>query len=95
VHGDSARAIVDIGETFDLVFLDGDHSYQGVTRDLEALRGRIALGGSVMFHDYFDSRNYDARNLDYGVVQAADELTPQLGLRFRGGYGAIALFEQT
>jgi hypothetical protein len=95
VHGDSALELGALGSRFDLVFLDGDHSYVGVRRDLEALEGRVERGGSMMLHDYFDYRNHEADNLDYGVVAAADELAPALGLAFRGGYGSIALFEQT
>ena len=46
-----------------------------------------------MCHDYFDARNNDPDNHDYGVRQAVDELAPTMGLSFRGGFGAIALFE--
>lgn len=95
VHGDSALELGALGSRFDLAFLDGDHSCVGVRRDLEALEGRVERGGSVMLHDYFDYRNHEAGNVEYGVVAAADELAPSLGLAFRGGYGSIALFEQT
>ena len=95
VQGDSAEQIGALDMTFDLVFVDGDHSYEGVRRDLLALEGRVAPGGSVLFHDYFDRRNADPDVPQYGVRQAVDELGPRLGLAFRGGYGATAVFEQT
>ena len=94
VQGDSATEIPALGITFDLVFLDGDHRYEGVKRDLQALTGRIMPGGSMMAHDYFDPRNHGAGEDVYGVRAAVDELAPGMGLEYRGGYGAIALFEQ-
>lgn len=94
VQGESATEIPVLDTVFDLVFLDGDHRYEGVKRDLQALTGRIAVGGSMMAHDYFDPRNDGAGGEAYGVRAAVDELAPGMGAEYRGGYGAIALFEQ-
>jgi predicted O-methyltransferase YrrM len=35
-----------------MVFIDGDHSYQGCMGDLEAWIDHISEGGYVLFHDY-------------------------------------------
>jgi predicted O-methyltransferase YrrM len=35
----------------DLVFIDGDHSEQGVAADWDAWHGFVAPGGAVVFHD--------------------------------------------
>ena len=43
------RAITD---TLDLLFIDGDHSYQGVKADWEAYKGFLTPGSIVIFHDY-------------------------------------------
>jgi len=94
LQGDSADEIAALDTNFDLVFLDGDHRHEGVKRDLRALAGRITPGGSMMAHDYFDPRNDGAGDEAYGVRAAIDELAPGMGLEYRGGYGAIALFEQ-
>jgi SAM-dependent methyltransferase len=94
LHGDSEQRIRGLDVCFGLVFLDGDHSYRGVRRDLAALDGRVDQGGSVMLHDYFDYRNSDPSFAEYGVVAAAEDLVPALRLSFRGGYGSTALFEQ-
>lgn len=53
-HLASTRAkVVDLleGEPVDLLFIDGDHSYQGVWDDYEAYLGLVAEGGVVAFHD--------------------------------------------
>jgi len=34
-----------------LVFVDGDHSYEGVRADFEHWRGFVAAGGHLLFHD--------------------------------------------
>jgi len=54
------------GKNFRLAFIDGDHTYQGVKKDIEALRDAIVSGGYMCFHDYGPSFP--------GVVKAVDEL---------------------
>lgn len=39
------------GEPFDFLFIDGDHSYEGVKRDFEAYSPLVKKGGHVGFHD--------------------------------------------
>ena len=51
---------------FDWVFLDAEHGYKGMTRDLEAYYPKVKPGGYVTGHDYVDVKNY-------GVIQAVDE----------------------
>ncbi len=51
---------------FRMVFIDGDHTYQGVKKDIEALSGAVVSGGFMCFHDYCASFP--------GVVKAVDEL---------------------
>lgn len=36
----------------DMLFIDGDHSYEGCRRDLEAWGSYVKHGGIVIFHDY-------------------------------------------
>jgi predicted O-methyltransferase YrrM len=38
-------------ERFDLVFVDGDHSYEGARADLENWGRRVRSGGQVLVHD--------------------------------------------
>jgi predicted O-methyltransferase YrrM len=48
-----------------LLFIDGDHSYAGVKRDLEWIK-LVKPGGIIAFHDYNDNKKY-------GVKKAVDE----------------------
>ena len=47
--GDIARGF---SEKVDLIFIDGDHSYEGVKSDLDAWLPKVKDGGIVVFHDY-------------------------------------------
>lgn len=46
---DSVRAIT---QTLDLLFIDGDHSYEGVKADWDAYKSFLKPGSIVIFHDY-------------------------------------------
>ena len=39
------------GEPLDLLFIDGDHSYDGVRADFLEFRGLVRPGGLIAFHD--------------------------------------------
>lgn len=39
-------------ESIDFAYVDGDHSYEGITADLEALFPRMRVGGIMAFDDY-------------------------------------------
>ena len=48
-------------QLMDFVFVDGDHSYDGLRRDWSAWSGLVAAHGIVALHD---SRSTSARNID-------------------------------
>lgn len=52
----------------DFVFIDGDHSYEGVKGDIDAWRTKIIEGGILSGHDYADPNNPQ-----FGVKKAVDE----------------------
>jgi predicted O-methyltransferase YrrM len=39
------------GRAFDLLYIDGDHSYEGVKADFNMYSGLVRPGGLIMFHD--------------------------------------------
>lgn len=51
---------------FDMIYIDGDHSYEGVTKDLEVSYNKVKSGGYICGHDYTSERFL-------GVVNAVDE----------------------
>lgn len=52
---------------FDVVFIDGDHAYESVAKDIERARHLLNADGVMAFHDYKSP-------CDPGVTQAVDEL---------------------
>ena len=50
--GDSRTIEVETGEV-DLVFIDGDHTYEGVRNDFERFGRRARVGGTLFFDDAF------------------------------------------
>ena len=38
-------------DQFDLIFIDGDHRYDGVKSDFEAYRPLLSSRGVILFHD--------------------------------------------
>ncbi len=48
----SHEAIQDCPGSISALFVDGDHSYLGVKRDIELYAPRVVRGGFIAFHDY-------------------------------------------
>lgn len=46
---DSSKKVTD--NSLDFVFIDGDHTYEGVKRDIEAWKPKIRKGGWLIGHD--------------------------------------------
>lgn len=56
--GEQIRQLVD--RPLDLLFIDGDHSYEGVRQDFEMYAPLVRPGGLIAFHDIAESNNsYD------------------------------------
>lgn len=71
-EGDSAECLARFPEDhFDWIYVDADHSYDGVVRDIAAARDRVRPGGFLVFDDYcaFSHREL----LPYGVLRAVNE----------------------
>jgi predicted O-methyltransferase YrrM len=58
---------------YDLIFIDGDHSYEGVKRDFDLYKTLLSPRGHIIFHD-IDPENvfkdeFPAPNATYGAGQ--------------------------
>jgi SAM-dependent methyltransferase len=72
VPGRSDRALDAYGDgTFDLVYLDADHTYAAVCRDLAAVHGKVRPGGLLACDDYERADPFGRTR--YGVKQAVHE----------------------
>jgi cephalosporin hydroxylase len=47
------------GKPLDILFIDGDHSYEGVRSDFLEYRDVVSAGGLIAFHDIIDDRGGD------------------------------------
>jgi glycosyltransferase involved in cell wall biosynthesis len=72
-----------------MVFLDGDHSYEGVAADLRLLSGYLRPGTPVFVHDFLNRENASGK---IGVQRAAQEWERAGHGRFLGCCGCSALY---
>lgn len=73
IKGDSGTVGKDWKRDIDLLFIDGDHSYNGVWRDLTAWMDHVKPDGVVVFHDAAPITNLNPHPLHLEVQQAIDE----------------------
>lgn len=57
---------------FDIIYVDGDHSYTQTKKDIDNAWKFIKKGGVLIGHDFLHKSNFYADN-DYGVTQAFRE----------------------
>jgi hypothetical protein len=56
---------------FDFVYLDADHTYEGITADLASWWPKVRVGGILSGHDYID--NYTHQGVTFWVKRGVDE----------------------
>jgi hypothetical protein len=77
-----AQVVVEVGmshislakypdKSFDLIYIDADHSYEAVKQDANVAKVKLADNGIIVFNDYIMFDHLDGRS--YGVVQAVNE----------------------
>ena len=84
--GDAARVMRDL--TFDLVFIDADHSYVATLGDIHAWRPKVRLGGILCGHDC------EGRVMDFGrerLESGLDRDTIPGNERFREVHAGVIL----
>jgi len=91
VVGDSRTVDLPPGP-FDLLFIDGDHSYEGALADAQRWAPHVRPGGHLLFHDAVDTGSYG--NVYPGVQRAVAEFTARGSFTPARGAGTIAHFVQ-
>lgn len=64
IFGDSSRTLMELEGKFDYIYIDGDHNYKGVIKDLVAAHKKLEKGGVIVCDDYGNPG---------GVKRAVDE----------------------
>lgn len=82
-------------ERFDLVVVDGDHSYEGARADYLHWRGAIPSGGQLVFHDAAEHGELSVAHDE--VARLTDEIEREDAALFRraGGAGTLLHFVRT
>ena len=72
-EGDSSLILKQFPDSyFDFIYVDGNHSYQGVKQDIAAGKSKVKEEGFLIFNDYTYWSPVEC--IDYGVIQAVNEL---------------------
>ena len=80
-------------DPLELLFIDGDHSYEGAKADFDRWHEFVRPEGHVLFHDAVDAGGYG--NVYPGVAQLVGEIGRRGGWRRLAGAGSIAHFVRT
>jgi predicted O-methyltransferase YrrM len=89
IVGDS-RKVEPPSTTLEVLFIDGDHSYEGAKADFERWSAYVRPGGHVLLHDAVDSGGYG--NVYPGVARVVDEIRGEQGWERLPDAGSIAHF---
>ena len=80
MQDDSARALENLGDgTIDVVYLDADHAYESVRRELAVVRRKLRPDGVIVLNDYTMIDVVGPDMAPYGVIQAAHEFMVEHG----------------
>ena len=78
MHGDSKEMLSRLGGHYDVILVDGDHTYEGAQRDFLRAEDLLARGGFLLLHD--------------SHLSAVDhDWTKPMGERGRPGCGVFAM----
>jgi predicted O-methyltransferase YrrM len=83
-----SRTVDPPSQSIEVLFVDGDHTYEGASADFERWGAFVRPGGHVLFHDAVDTGGYG--NVYPGVARAVAEIGD--GWTRVDGAGSIAHF---
>ena len=75
--------------SLDFVYIDADHTEEGVRTDLEAWYSKVKSGGIVSGHDYNGRGDKSGR---FGVKKAVDEFAEKYGYEVMSGHYLVWWF---
>ena len=93
VAGDPQASDVETGDV-DLVFLDGDPTYEGAKRDFERFGTRVRIGGTVLLNDAVHDAFFDPWHTE-GVRYLFADLLQRPDFRLVRSVRRMAHFERT
>jgi len=95
-QGDSSTILASFPDTtFDMIYVDGDHSYAGVVKDLQQSLRKIKPGGYIVCNDY--TAYSPIERCKYGIYKAVNEFCLEHSFRIEmlglhpWGYHDVAL----
>ena len=79
---------------YDLVFIDGDHSYKGAKADFMAWRNAVKTDGHLLFHDA--ARTQKLTSASSGVIELVEEIESTYDHQFErvGTTGSLVHFRK-
>jgi len=94
IVGDSQRGSYPHVHDIDLLFVDGDHSYEGCLADLRNWYPKLVRGGHVVLHDCYRGCEVQAATTDFIADEAVEVvLDPRIeALHWRAPTGSLAHF---
>jgi hypothetical protein len=69
-----------VNRSLDWVYIDGIHTYDGVTADLEDFAPKVTKDGFILGHDFTNHK--EARFMEFGVVKAVNDFVRKRGYGF-------------
>jgi hypothetical protein len=74
IKSDSSKYLSTVEDKYyDIIYIDGDHSYEGVKKDLINSFHKVKCGGYLMGHDYEINVEKGLNLYNFGVKNAVDE----------------------
>lgn len=74
-------------ESFDIIVIDADHTYEGVSKDFELYNTKIKPSGVIIFHDYGD-------DMWRGIKKFCDEMVWKRKIQLISNVERIAIFKK-